>query len=91
MSEINTLNNNGVENLKLNSVEFSLDNRNIKILLKAQAINRQSLISFVSALEENGLFRGINLPISNLTKESNIEINLDFETSLESFNNYQIK
>ena len=90
-SEIDNLNKEGIENVKLSNIELNLVESDVEISLKGRAVNRETLLIFVGALKDQKVFEGVSLPISNLTKDVNIEFNLNFKTSLDFFNNYQIK
>ena len=56
-------------------------NSSAKISIRGNASTRDSLVSFVQKIEESGLFKEVDLPISNLAKDRNIDfaINLYFE------------
>lgn len=67
-----------VPGIKINSFSYqndSLDGRKVNIAGIAQ--NREQLLLFRQALEEDSLFKNVDLPISNFVKGNNIEFNLN--------------
>ena len=52
-----------------------------KISILGTASSRETLLAFEEALEEDGAFKNVDLPISNFVKESNIQFNLNLMPS----------
>lgn len=52
------------------------DKKSGKVTLKGTSDTRDSLVSFVKDLEESDILEQVDLPISNLTKDKNIEFSL---------------
>ncbi|MDQ5969323.1 MAG: hypothetical protein QG579_480 [Patescibacteria group bacterium] len=52
------------------------DKKSGKVTLKGTSDTRDSLVSFVKNLEESDILEQVDLPISNLTKDKNIEFSL---------------
>lgn len=67
-----------VSGIKINRFFYqnnSLEGRKVNITGIAQ--NREQLLLFRQALEEDSLFKNVDLPISNFVKGNNIEFNLN--------------
>ncbi len=67
-----------VPGIKINRISYvndPLDGRKVNINGIAQ--NREQLLLFRQALEDDSLFKNVDLPISNFVKDSNIEFNLN--------------
>ena len=61
-------------------IRFSFNNDVLegkKVSITGFAQNREQLLLFRQALEEDTLFKNVNLPISNFVKGNNIEFNLN--------------
>lgn len=68
-------------NIKELMYEMS-DEKSAKIILKGTSDTRDSLVNFVKSLEESELLSEVDLPISNLTKDKNIEFSLLMKVAL---------
>lgn len=53
-----------------------------RISLQGHTSSRQELLDFIKRLEDSGLFKKINSPISNLLREKNIDFSLLLEREL---------
>lgn len=51
------------------------------ISVRGRALTRESLVSFVRSIEDSNIFKEVDLPVSNLAKDRNIDftVNLYFE------------
>lgn len=58
------------------------DGKSAKITLKGMSDTRDSLVGFVKDLEESDILSEVDLPISNLTKDKNIDFSLSIKVSL---------
>jgi len=56
------------------------DNRTVNIQLIGVSSDRETLISFVNSLKRNILFNNVDLPVSNLAKNTNVDFNLNLTT-----------
>lgn len=65
----------GIKIIRFSYQNDSLDGRKVNITGIAQ--NREQLLLFRQALEEDSLFKRVDLPISNFVKGNNIEFNLN--------------
>jgi Tfp pilus assembly protein PilN len=55
-----------------------LSTKDYSIFLVGKAKTRDNLLNFKSKLEENECFQNINVPISNLVVENNVDFQIDF-------------
>jgi hypothetical protein len=82
LSEILTSGPNGIT---ISGVSFDpimdSDEQKITIQIDALADSRRSMIEYSEALRENVLFENVNLPLSNLTRETDINFRLTMETT----------
>jgi len=62
--------------IKLTNISFSDDGNNAEIILKGMASDRDSLLAFTKQIEKDSLFSKVDLPISNFTKDKNIDFSL---------------
>lgn len=65
------------EDIQITNIFYDKTNTEIKVLLRGNALNRESLSSFVSEIEKNKLYSRVDLPISNFVKETNLEFSLN--------------
>lgn len=80
LSKIIFLKNNGI---RLTDVIYQKQTATTSVFtLKGFAINRDSLISFSKNISSDPVFKDINLPVSNFTKDKNIEFSFDINVSL---------
>lgn len=64
--------------IKLNFISYNIDKEGVKqITLKGIAPDRERLLVFRRALENDTLFSKVDLPISNFIKGSNIDFNMN--------------
>lgn len=66
LREIIKLKNNGIS---ITSISFEKD----KIILLGNGKTREALLSFIQNLKENGIFKTVDSPASNLLKKENID------------------
>ena len=57
---------------------YKIDLDTGKITLKGQAADRQTLLKFKESLGENKNFEKVNIPISTLEMEQNIDFEINF-------------
>lgn len=58
--------------VKIKSIEWKLEGGREALVLSGESKDRQTLVSFESALKESGKFGEVVLPISNLAKDKDI-------------------
>jgi len=63
-------------NIKITSISYNKAGEETRILLQGDALNRESLSSFVREIEKNELFSSVELPISNFVKEKDLDFSL---------------
>lgn len=68
--------------VKINSISFSqdriVDNKNgIVILISGISANRDLLVNFVAKLKQDNSFSGVEVPVSNLTKDKNLPFSMN--------------
>jgi hypothetical protein len=68
--------------VKLNSISFRKDQvykekTGVIILISGVAIDRDSLVNFSTLLKESNLFSAVDVPVSSLTKESNLPFSMN--------------
>ncbi len=65
------------ENITIRELMYEVsDEKTAKVTLKGTSDTRDSLVNFVKDLEESSLLGEVDLPISNLTKDKNIDFSL---------------
>jgi len=74
-------------NISLNNIGYQRVNESLaEINLSGKAESRDSLLSYVDVLSSNEFFENVDLPISNLTRDRDIEFSLRFQASLKQEN-----
>ena len=68
-----------VNNIKIEVLDSK---KSPNILVSGQAERREQLVSFVNSLRGSNMFREVDLPISDLAKESDLNFNLTIKTRL---------
>ncbi len=74
---------NNILSKKTNSISITdiiyttSDSKNAALTLQGVSATRESLISFVKSLESLGLFKTVDLPISNFTKDKNLSFSIN--------------
>lgn len=76
---IDTIANVGGNSISISSISYSrgFDGEHSTLLLGGIALTRDGLLAFTKTLEENELFAEVNLPVSSLAQDQNIEFNID--------------
>jgi Tfp pilus assembly protein PilN len=75
---INAIVLNKVPNIKINDITYDTDGaKGKRISITGIAPNREVLLAFSKALKDSGLFKQVDLPISNFIKGSNIQFSLN--------------
>lgn len=59
-----------------NSNSDSKDASQSTLIVKGVSANREALVSFVKNLKDSGFFTSVDLPVSNLAKEKNIDFSI---------------
>ena len=78
---VNTILSNKTESIHLNGLSYTSINASTSALtIQGVSTTRQSLVSFVKSLEKSGVFKKVNLPVSNLAKDKNINFFIDLNT-----------
>jgi hypothetical protein len=72
----------------INELSLVEGSKNITAILNGRSQNRESLVDFVDSLRSDSNFENINLPISDLAKDSNLNFTIDFNVRKSSFNEY---
>jgi hypothetical protein len=63
--------------IKINQFSFSPNSTSTETInLQGVSATRDSLVNFKKSLDESGLFKSIDLPVSNFTKDKNISFNM---------------
>jgi|GEM_PF-2482162 len=71
------------DKVTLDSISFSRKtvpakaNSSINVLVSGTAFDRESLVSFSTALEDSDLFSSVKVPVSSLTKDSNLPFSIN--------------
>lgn len=73
--------------IKIYSLFFSKNAKNITVSLSGVAATRAPLFDFMKALEEDGAFSAVDLPISNFVKERDIGFSIQITIPLDTSNN----
>lgn len=60
------------DSITLRSMGYTKAGGKTELALKGTALNRDALLSFKRALEEDGRFESVGLPVSNLAREKDI-------------------
>jgi len=61
----------------------NLSTQNYKVSLLGKADTRDNLLAFKGGLENDDCFNAVNLPLSNLVDEKNINFQMDFQIKKE--------
>jgi hypothetical protein len=67
--------------IKITSISYNKSGEKKTISLRGEAGSRERLLLFRKALEENKIFKKVDLPISNFVKESDIKFYVDLIVS----------
>ncbi len=68
----------------INNIIYSnSDNKNASIAISGISGTREALLSFVKSLESSGLFKSVEVPITNFTKDKNFDFSLKITISEE--------
>jgi len=62
--------------IKITDIFYDKSGTEIRVLLRGEAFNRESLSSFVREIEKNELFSRVELPISDFVKETDLDFSL---------------
>ncbi|MCX6702051.1 MAG: PilN domain-containing protein [Candidatus Zambryskibacteria bacterium] len=74
---------NKIKDIYINELVYtSLSKTTASITLDGVSATRESLVSFVKKLEETKLFKKVDLPISNFTKNANINFSINTTIAL---------
>jgi len=65
--------------VKINSFSYSKKDKKVVVIIEGRALVRESLISFAKSLEAQKTFENVNLPVSNLAREKNLDFFITFE------------
>ncbi len=74
---------------KTNSIQIDeflytlVQNNTAEIIIGGTSLTRESLVSFVKSLEDTKSFKQVNLPISNLAKDRNINFSISMKITTE--------
>ena len=64
--------------IKLSEIDFTIvGTSTANVSIKGFSSNRESLVNFKSSMESSGVFRSVDLPISNLAKDKDIDFNIN--------------
>jgi len=72
-------------NIQINAIMYTSTEASMAtISIQGISSTRESLVSFVKNLENLGLFEKVNLPVSNLAKEKNINFFIDLTITIKN-------
>lgn len=60
-------------------VYISNGEKSASVSIKGKSETRESLLSFVKSLQDTNLFKSVDLPISNLTKDKNLSFSVEIK------------
>lgn len=60
-----------------------LKTKEYTVILSGQAVTRDDLLAFDARLKESECIKNVNIPISNLFSQDNVEFQIDFEMKTE--------
>ena len=82
---ISIVNNKKINGINLTSINFQKinDSNEVNLDIKGVAQNRDILINYVNSFKEDQTFKNVNVPISSLTKTTEIPFNLSFNAKIE--------
>ncbi len=60
-------------------VYISDGEKSASVSIKGKSETRESLLSFVKSLQDTNLFKSVDLPISNLTKDKNLSFSIEIK------------
>ncbi len=63
-----------------------LTTKEYTVMLAGQAATRDDLLAFDARLKESACVKNVNIPISNLFSQDNVEFQMDFEIKAECLN-----
>ncbi len=66
--------------IHINQLSFTLNNdknKTASIALSGISATREALVSFSKNLQNSGVFKSVDLPVSSLTKDSNLEFSIN--------------
>lgn len=73
-----------INNQFSNSIEMKkIETSDYSVLLTGKAKNRDSLIAFKENMEKEDCFSDVNLPLSNLVAQTDVEFQIDFSIKKE--------
>lgn len=79
---LNTIINNKTSSIRLNDFSYTyLSSNSASVVISGVSATRDSLVAFVNALQKTTQFKNVDLPVSNLTKDKNINFSLTLSVS----------
>ncbi|HEY4508810.1 MAG TPA: PilN domain-containing protein [Candidatus Paceibacterota bacterium] len=68
--------------IRIKELSFDYTSENTaNVVVKGVSSNRDSLVAFVKKIQDSNIFKNVNLPISNLAKDKNIDFSINMTVS----------
>lgn len=81
---LNEITPSGISITDMTLATSSMNKKNTQLELRGNASTRESLVKFVDALKAQENFESVELPVSGLVKDSNIDFNMSFVINYEN-------
>ena len=79
---VNVIIKNKIPTIHINEILYKFtDKSNSAITLSGVSLTRDALVAFVKKLQSSGSFKSVNLPVSNFTKDKDINFSLSMAVS----------
>jgi len=64
--------------ISIDSISLEVKESNVRVSLQGHSSDRESLLNFSRKIEQEKIFSEVNLPVSDLAKESDIDFSMSF-------------